>query len=345
MTYNYSSFAQIAGLPIQKNLNPGVNDIFATMLKNRQEEQALEHGKYQNEYLKHKAAKAPELIQSQIDKNKQASLYQALVAQLLGPEKASEAALRGAQQKYYEAQANGEIGKGGSKSNPYYGLPQLGKLAVQQQEIDSGYLPGSNGSVSLSPEDQELYSRQNRLQMQKLGSDAKTRERALFASNIEKTFASANPSDLARYSGPSGRTKLLKDQSLDLAGQAPEEYMKYKEALTAAQFEAKEIRQFLGDSITPSINEQLKVLTNPTGIATSPEAAKRQIAKAREIIRKQLKTYQSAIAGPEPYQAGKNNYSGATTNEYGQPIKTYTSEDGQTFTGTVSEARGRGIIE
>lgn len=205
---------------------------------------------------------------------------------------------------------------GGRKNNPFYGLPPLAKLAMQQHEIDQGFLPGSNGTIPLSPEQQEQYSQLNQLEMVKQGSDAKTRDRALFAKNIEKTIDSTNLEDLTRYSGAKGAAQLKYQQGLDAIGLSDESYKKYEEAKTAADLEAKEIRQFFGDSITPFMNEQLKHLTNPTGLGTSPETAMRKMKKVRDTIKKQLGTYQGALKNADEYSSKK------TKNELSEPYRT-----------------------
>ena len=133
------------------------------------------------------------------------------------------------------------------------------------------------------------------LALQKQTTDPSTRQRSLFASNLNKAFERTNLDDLTQFSGVKGRIKLAKESALDSVGESSEEYKKYKEALTASKLEAKEIRQALGESITPTIGAQLDILTNPTGIGTSPETAKRQIKKAREILKKQLQTFQGSL--------------------------------------------------
>ena len=192
-------------------------------------------------------------------------------------------------------------GKGGRGSNPYYGMPALAKHMKIQEEIDSGFLPGSHGEVPLTPEQQEQYSNQNQLAMQKITTDSKTRTGALQANNLVKTIDSSNLDALVRYSGPKGAAKLSWEVSKDLAGNPSKEYLEHKEAETAATLEAKEIRQFFGDSITPSVQEALKTLTNPSSPFLSQKTAKIQAEKARDVIRKQLKTLQGALKSTEPY--------------------------------------------
>jgi hypothetical protein len=191
---------------------------------------------------------------------------------------------------------------GGSRKNPYYGMPQLGKLILQQQEIKEGFAPGTNREISLTPEEQEYFLGQNELAIQKLGSDSQTRQRALFAKNLVKSIDSTDIDALTQYSGIPGAAKLAKEEAKNALGKPSEDYLKYTEALTAAKLEAKELRQFLGESITPSVSEAIETLVNPTGLRMSPAAAKRKIEKSREIIKKQLDTYQKALLSAAPYR-------------------------------------------
>jgi hypothetical protein len=182
-----------------------------------------------------------------------------------------------------------------SSKNPYYGLPAEAKLMLQQQEIDEGFLPGSNKTIELTPQQQERYSELTELKMQKNATDADTRRRAIFAENLVKAINNTNIDDLTRYSGPAGQARLKVEEAKDLAGNPTDNYLKYKEALTAVQIEAKELRQALGESITPAMAAQLQHLTNPTGFFISPKVAKAQIQKTRDLIQKQMDTFRSRL--------------------------------------------------
>lgn len=202
-----------------------------------------------------------------------------------------------------------ERGSAGAKR---YAPSYIGKLAQERQEVQEGFLPGSNGTITLSPEEQQEALGRYDLALQKHTTDPNTRQRSLMASNLNKAFDRTNLDDLTRFSGASGKAKLVKESALDAIGQSSEEYKLYKEALTASKLEAKEIRQALGESITPEIGRQLDILTNPTNFSTSPETAKRQIKKAREILKKQLQTFQASLRD---------------TSEFGGPKRIIQEED------------------
>lgn len=189
----------------------------------------------------------------------------------------------------------------GRKGNPYYGMPPSAKLMLQMQEINDGYLPGSNGQVPLTPEQQADYRGQVEMQMIKLNSDKSTRDRVLLATNLTKSIENTDIDDLVKYSGAKGAAELALEQAKDAVGMSSEDYKKYQEAVTGVTLEAKELRQFLGASITPEMDKQLNFLTNPTSWSKSPETAKKQIQKSRDIIIKQMGTFQNALKSPEAY--------------------------------------------
>ncbi len=318
-------------IPLQTNDYSGLTDLVKNFMEGYELSQKPQKLRSEAEKLKQEALQAAHKTTSMGNEAKYSEQsyrgkagQEEMLAEILrkygGAEKESEIEARLAQAFHHRQSGEnaGQRGVSGRASNPYYGIPEIGKLMIQQKEIDSGFLPGSNRTDPLTPEQQKKYSNQNQLAIQKLVSDSQTRSRTLFASNIEKAFNSTKPDDLVKFSGPSGQLKLKSEQAKDLVGQSSEEYKKYKEALVASELEAKEIRQFFGSSITPEIDKQLRKLTNPTSWSTSPEVAKREIQQTRNIIRKQLKTYQEALRGPQSYREEipvENTTSGGIGNE------------------------------
>jgi hypothetical protein len=237
--------------------------------------------------------------------------------------------------------------------NPYYGLPEQAKLMLQQHEINEGFLPGSNGKINLTPEEKEKYTQLNELKMQKMSTDSDTRRRALLAENLVKAIQNTNIDDLTRYSGPAGQAKLKIEQAKDLSGNPSEEYLRYKEALTTVTIEAKELRQALGESIQPEVKEQLEKLTNPTGFFTSPESARRQIQRTREVIQKQMDTFRSGLKRPIGYgkensinqnQKKMENYPYSTEENKIGMVTIRNKKTGETKTIPYEEAKSMGAI-
>lgn len=204
-----------------------------------------------------------------------------------------------AMSKYYSNLA--AAGPGARAGGRGYAPTQITKLMLEKQDIDEGFLPGSNRTVPLTPEQQQQYSNRIDLQMQKTATDAAVRNRSLFANNLVQSIDNANVDDLVMFSGPKGAVDLKKEQTMDLIGKPTERYLKHKEAVKAVALEAQELRQFLGTSITPQMDEALRNMVDATSITTSPIAAKRMIEKSRGIIKKQMRTYQEALKSTSPY--------------------------------------------
>lgn len=190
----------------------------------------------------------------------------------------------------------------GMGSGRQYAPSGLGKLYGELEQIQQGYLPGSNGSVELDPnEQQELIDRYN-LQIQKHTTDSATRTTVLRGQNLLKSMTASNIDALVSYSGLEGGFNLKREQLNDAVGKPSEKYLQYLEAKQAVELEAKELRQFFGDSITPQTAEAIYKMTNATSLTRSPEAAKRMIQKSRDTIEKQIKTFSGALKSTEPYQ-------------------------------------------
>jgi len=222
------------------------------------------------------------------------------------------------------------LGKGGQGAQKQYAPSNIGKLLNEQEAIISTYGENSpqalimkaaieKATMATGPKSGkyaptnlgklmqerdkaiEIYGPESEqaqaydLQIQKSTTDADTRKRSLYASNLEKSMNSYDPIAITRYSGPGGAAKLKAEQLRDLAGHPSKEYLEYKDALVAAEFETSELRQFFGDSITPQVREHLNKLANPSSLGSSPEAAKRQLEKSRAIVRKQLETFRGGL--------------------------------------------------
>lgn len=206
---------------------------------------------------------------------------------------------------------------GGSRFAP----SGLGKLYTERQQVEEGYLPGSSGSIPLnSQEQQELLNRYD-LQIQKHTTDSATRTTVLRGQNLLKSIDASNIDALTRYSGPKGALNLKMEQAKDLAGNPSKKYLQHLEAMQAVQLEAKELRQFFGDSITPEIQDAIYKMVNATSLTKSPEAAKRMIEKSRDTIRKQVKTFSGALKSIEAY-----DYPDASKTEYQRQIDKHSAD-------------------
>lgn len=185
----------------------------------------------------------------------------------------------------------------------------LAKMAMEQSDIERGFMPGTTregiGGQPITPESQRDLKNQYKLKLLKDVTDPKLRERALFATNMEKTINRLNPADLTYYSGPKGQAQLRIDQAKSASGKTVPEYKRYKESLTSANTLAKQVRQFYGDSITPSVQEGLKELTNPTNWLDNPEVAMARYNQFINILDTESDTFFDALHNSSVYEKPK----------------------------------------
>ncbi len=196
----------------------------------------------------------------------------------------------------------------------------IGKLYNELQQVDEGYLPGSNGAIELDPEQQQELRNRYLMQIQKNTTDQPTRTTVLRGQNLLKSIDASNIDDLTRYSGLRGALSLKAEQTKDLTGNPSEEYLKYLEAQQAVKLEAKELRQFFGDSITPDAANALYDMVNATSLTKSPEAAKRMIEKSRATIKKQVDTFEKALHSSEAYGGVNPDQFAQTVNAQNDPF-------------------------
>ena len=180
---------------------------------------------------------------------------------------------------------------------------QLGKLRLEKQEAAEGYLPGSNGTIKISPHEQKILMGQYDLAEQKISTDLDTRKRALFASNIDKTLNSINVNDLTQYAGLSGKLEQKLAQGKAITGDENKKYEAFQKALVGSQLLAKQVRQFYGDSITPQIQEKLGQLTNPSTWSNNPKIAKQNFEQFANILKKETETYRQSLKNTSEFSS------------------------------------------
>lgn len=200
-------------------------------------------------------------------------------------------------------------------SNPYQMqrfMTPLGKTLNEQRMYGGGGAPGmtnenagnmpvSNESGYGEGEGTDPYG----LQIEKMTTDPKARERNLYATNVEKTIGTIDPEALTHYSGIPGMVKKgIETGKAALGEYSPfgppsETYLKHLESLRASEQLAAQVRQFYGESIQPVVREELKHLTNPSFWASSPEVARRLYDKYIQLIQMESGTYQGALKKPQ----------------------------------------------
>jgi|SRR6185503_13266617 len=177
----------------------------------------------------------------------------------------------------------------------------LGKLQAEAQEVAQGFMPGTGGSIRLSPEQQQNMLGQYQLQIQKSATDTQARQKSLLASNIDKTLETIDPYILTKYAGIKGSADRKKEAFKAALGRESEDYRKYKEAITSSEILAHQIRQFYGDSIQPSMTQAIQNLVNPAYWGNNPALAKRQFNQVKGILKKETGTYRGALKDTSEY--------------------------------------------
>ena len=196
----------------------------------------------------------------------------------------------------------------------------LGKMELERKEVEQGFMPGTNGEVELTPEEQQTMLVRYELATEKSLNDPKTRERISFANNIHKTIKNINLDDLTQYGGIIGQSKKTLDQLLSAGSITREEYARYEESKTNADLLAKQSTQFYGDSIQPAATEAIKFLANPESWKINPEIARRKIESFIATLESESETYRAMspyltkILEREAAMAAAKKSGGSSTN-------------------------------
>jgi hypothetical protein len=180
----------------------------------------------------------------------------------------------------------------------------LARTAQEFEDIKNGLMPGTK--TPLTPEQREQYQGLYGLKFLKDTTDEDTRKRNLFAKNMDITISQIDPQALTQYSGLEGATNLLKDRALSLKGVKVPRYKAYEENLTRAKTFAKQYRQYAADSITPSMQNDLKTLTNPSSWLIHPEIAMDKYNTFVNLLKQETGTYQQATKSPDIYSGGSS---------------------------------------
>lgn len=180
----------------------------------------------------------------------------------------------------------------------------LAKKFQEYADVEEGKMPGTDEMIT-DPAKQKEMLNQIAQSIQKDVTDRNVRQRVEFAQNIDKTLGSLNVDDLVQYGGLKGQAKLKTDQTLSAFDKAPESYKKYTKALNAATLLRKQVRQFYGDSITPTMDERLQKLTEPATWINNPEVAKGEFESFRNILENETGTFLSAMESTDIYKKKK----------------------------------------
>lgn len=181
------------------------------------------------------------------------------------------------------------------------GLTGISKKYDELQSIQEGKFPGTNKKIS--PEQQANMTSSLMLGLVKETTDPKTREKLINANNMNITLDSIDPKKLTYYSGIEGTfvDKPL-DAILEGFGEGSQEYKDYISEVNKANFAAKQMRQYLGDSIQPAAQEKLDKLTKPEAWNVSPATAEKNFQFMRDLYKQESQTLVRAATDPKLYQ-------------------------------------------
>lgn len=158
----------------------------------------------------------------------------------------------------------------------------------------TGTPPLGSPKSPVDPQIQQAYEQE----IAKKTTDADARKRLLFANNIDKTLETINLDDLTSYSGIQNIPKYLDHSGQAALGDAPEEFVRHKQAVESAAFLADQMRQFYGDSIQPAAMKRLRALANPSTWYQNPKVAKAQFEQLKKILEMETQTYKDAGTSP-----------------------------------------------
>jgi hypothetical protein len=183
------------------------------------------------------------------------------------------------------------------QSMPMQQLPLSSQQVQKLQQI----FP-TNG---LTTDDIQAANQANQLKLQKQTTDASARQKNLYAANIDKTLGMINPDDLTQYAG-SPISKFLNQAATPL-GMESKNYDNYLSAANSAKLLAKQVRQFYGDSIQPSVGKELEQLADPATWQSNPTLAKNLFNNFKTVLQQETGTYRDAMQSTAPYRAQGNN--------------------------------------
>lgn len=305
-------FGNIVGGSTQ---DQGYGNIFRDMLSSYAGGLANSNLPNEIEQKNRRAALEESLLQSQVEKNKRYgslggdfsgdagnAFRLALLEQQLGPNDPRVIAVKQA----IELQQEGQRGlidyrQQLSESAPKRFSTTQGKLLQERAEAEAGYRPGSDYTQPISGEEREKLVGQYDNALLKNTTDSDTRKRSLFAANIDKTLESFDVKDIARYAGVAGAAEKKLQQGKALTGKEDENFRKFEDAMVSVEVLAKQMRQFYGDSISPTATKHLEEITNPATWMNNPVIAERKFNALRRLLENETKTFKNALKNTSEY--------------------------------------------
>ncbi len=202
------------------------------------------------------------------------------------------------------------------------GLTQVSKKHDELRDIDKGKFPGTNDK--LTPQQQNAMRNDLLLSLTKDVTDPATRQKLQAATNMNITLDSIDAKALTQFSGAKGKIDKIADSILESVGAGSPEYQNYLKEAIKASAAAKQMRQYLGDSIQPSAQTRLDHLANPEAWNVSPKVAQENFEFIRDLYKRETQTLVRAVTDPTLFTAqqignpptNQNNSQGFDWNKY-----------------------------
>lgn len=185
------------------------------------------------------------------------------------------------------------------------------RIANDLADAKAGFMPGTGRSSPLQGADQQDAINNLTQALLKNKTDSQTRQKALYAANIDKTLAMIDPKALTQYGGALGTSERLAQKGLASLGLESSNYDAYSNQLSAVQRLASQVRQFYGDSVIPSNVERLLNEFNTGSFFTNPKLAQQKFNTLKNILNKETQTYRNALNNAREYQNSTSSSSGA----------------------------------
>lgn len=177
----------------------------------------------------------------------------------------------------------------------------VAKIHYELDQIDDGKLPYTD--KKLTPSQQNSMRNDLLLDVVKKTTDPAMRAKLQNGVNMNITLDSINPEKLTAYSGIEGESNKFFDQILEGLDVGPKQYQDYVQETIKASAAAKQMRQYLGDSIQPVAQERLDHLSNPSAWNISPKVAKENFNFIRDLYKRETQTLVRAATDPTLYKA------------------------------------------
>jgi hypothetical protein len=177
------------------------------------------------------------------------------------------------------------------------------KVHYELSKINRGERPYSPTHEKLSPEEETKSRNDLLLDIVKKTTDQQTRAKLQNGLNMNITLAEVQPKKLVQYSGIMNKGQKLADFAEEHFGKGSEQFRDYQREVNKAQFAAKQMRQYLGDSIQPTAQQRLDHLTNPEAWNVTPRVAEENFEFMRDLMKRETNTLIRAATDPTIYQA------------------------------------------